>query len=277
MYPRLGRGSLGRGAACGERIHPTKCRELLYGRPIRSFGCTCSSEASRFSRPARSSSMCPPSIVETQPCVVPSAAARSACTTTTDLFGFFQHRRAPRVGDAPTDHRAARHGAPSVGASPFDGARAECLRLWTSPAHDVPVNRPSGRLRTTEPTRCTRPVLCSRSAAGRRDGGGLPERPKGTVLKTVVAQVTVGSNPTPTACRSENLQVSGPGSVMEPGPPCSPCLTPDRSYPTSDQGVWAIRGPGSGLIGHPSAPCRSGRSRAPAGPGESWRRSGTAR
>ena len=44
--------------------------------------------------------------------------------------------------------------------------------------------------------------------------GGVTERPKVTVLKTVVAQATVGSNPTPSASLRQGFgwQASGQGS-----------------------------------------------------------------
>ena len=41
-----------------------------------------------------------------------------------------------------------------------------------------------------DPAPGVRPVRCTRSAPGGRDGGGQPERPKGTVLKTVVAAMS---------------------------------------------------------------------------------------
>ncbi len=85
--------------------------------------------------------------------------------------------------------------------------------------------------RTTHAAHRRRPVGCSRSATHGRCVGGLPERPKGTVLKTVVARATVGSNPTPTAVLRPLTRYDGQGplSYALPAEPRRSPRLPGRS------------------------------------------------
>jgi hypothetical protein len=68
------------GGAGGRRPATGSRREsCCTGRPIKSFGCACSSAATWLSSPTRSSSMWPFSSLDTHPLERPRAAARSAC------------------------------------------------------------------------------------------------------------------------------------------------------------------------------------------------------
>lgn len=63
---------------------------------------------------------------------------------------------------------------------------------WTATASPQGARAapPVGPMTATPPRPGSVPVICTRAAGLRRERGGVPERPKGTVLKTVVAAMS---------------------------------------------------------------------------------------
>ena len=97
------------------------------------------------------------------------------------------------------------HGCQRAGKSNLLRKRVQDLRhasAWFMLAQRVEAA--SGCICTPRCCQCRRNLaewIASEVSSIRSDAprGGVPERFKGTVLKTVVAQATVGSNPTPSA------------------------------------------------------------------------------
>ena len=109
----------------------------------------------------------------------------------------------PRLLGPPARHaRAGRRRQPTR-------AHAERHRVRGRPHARVPLRALPGRrrrvrrarraARPTPASTASNPALIPRTRPRTLAGGGVPERPNGTVLKTVEAQVSEGSNPSPSA------------------------------------------------------------------------------